>query len=205
MDVRVGLWRRLSAKELMLLNCGVGEDSWVFWTARRSNQYILKEISPEYSLEGLMLKLKLWYFGHLMWIDPLEKIQMLGKIEGRRRKGQWRMRWLDSCIWLNRHEYEQTRGDSEGHGSLAHCSPWICKELDTSSVQFSSVAQSCPTLCDPMIRSMPDLPVHHQLPEFTQTHIHLSDWKIATFNTASESDILTAMEHAICHYSLCLY
>ena len=66
------------------------------WTARRSNQSILKEISPEYSLEGLMLKLKLQYFGHLIWrIDSLEKTLMLGKIEGRKRRGQQRMRWLD--------------------------------------------------------------------------------------------------------------
>ena len=66
MDVRVGLPRKLSTKELMFLNCGVGEDLRVPWTARRSNQSILKEISPEYSLEGLMLKLKLQYFGHLI-------------------------------------------------------------------------------------------------------------------------------------------
>ena len=66
------------------------------WTARRSNQSILKEISPEYSLEGLMLKLKLQYFGHLMQrADSLEKTLMLGKIEGRRRRGRQRMRWLD--------------------------------------------------------------------------------------------------------------
>ena len=66
------------------------------WTARRSNQSILKEISPEYSLEGLMLKLKLQYFGHLMQrTDSLEKTLMLGKIEGRRRRGRQRMRWLD--------------------------------------------------------------------------------------------------------------
>ena len=66
------------------------------WTARRSNQSILKEISPEYSLEGVMLKLKLQYFGHLMRItDSFEKTLMLGKIEGRRRRGQQRMRWLD--------------------------------------------------------------------------------------------------------------
>ena len=66
------------------------------WTARRSNQSILKEISPEYSLEGLMLKLKLQYFGHLMRrADSLEETLMLGKIEGRRRKGQQKMRWLD--------------------------------------------------------------------------------------------------------------
>ena len=65
-------------------------------TVRRSNQSILKEINPEYSLEGLMLKLKLQYFEHLMWrADSVEKILMLGKIEGRRRKGQQMMRWLD--------------------------------------------------------------------------------------------------------------
>ena len=80
----------------MLLNCGVGEDSW---TARRSNQSILKEINLEYSLEGLMLKLKLQYFGHLMQTaDLLEKTWMLGKIEGRRRRGQQRMRWIDGII-----------------------------------------------------------------------------------------------------------
>ena len=68
------------------------------WTARRSNQSILKEISPGYSLEGLMLKLKLQYFGHLMWrADSFEKTLMLGKVEGRRRRGWQRMRWLD-CI-----------------------------------------------------------------------------------------------------------
>ena len=77
----------------MLLNCGDGEDSW--GTARRSNQSILKEISPEYSVEGLMLKLKLQYFGHLMWrTDLLEKTLMLWKIEGRRIRGQQRMSWL---------------------------------------------------------------------------------------------------------------
>ena len=68
----------------------------VRWTARRSNQSILKEISPEYSLEGLMLKLKVQYFGHMMErTDSLEKTLMLGKIEGGRRRGQQRMRWLD--------------------------------------------------------------------------------------------------------------
>ena len=179
MDVRVGLWRKLSAKELMLLNCGVGADfriaidtprplsytlaltvwsqqglsqeSWLLWssgqksqwgfvhlcsnsparlscrscrgnqirfggcqridalelwcwrrlsrvpwTARISNQSILKEISPGCSLERTMLKLKLQYFGHLRWrVDSLEKTLMLGGIEGRRRRGRQRMRWLD--------------------------------------------------------------------------------------------------------------
>ena len=83
----------------MLLNCGVGEDSRVPWTVRRSNQSILKEISPEYSLEGLMLKLRLQYFGHMMKsTDSLEKMLLLGKIEDRRRRGQQRMRWLDGII-----------------------------------------------------------------------------------------------------------
>ena len=89
MDVRVELQRKLSTEELMLLNCGVGEDSWrVLWTARRSNQSILKEISPGCSLEGLMLKLKLQYFGHLMRrTDSFEKTLMLGKTDSRRRRG----------------------------------------------------------------------------------------------------------------------
>ena len=92
----LGLYRKLSAEELMLLKCAVGEDCESHWTARRSNQSILKEISPEYSLERLMLKLKLQYFGHLMWrTDSLEKIMMLGKTEGRRRRGWQRMRLLD--------------------------------------------------------------------------------------------------------------
>ena len=94
------------------------------WTARRSNQSILKEISPEYPLEGLMLKMKLQYPGHLMQrADSLEKTLMLGKIEGRRRRG-----WKDEMVgwhhWLDGHEFEQTRGDRKGQGSLACCSLW---------------------------------------------------------------------------------
>ena len=78
------------------MNCGVGRLLRVPWTARRSNQSILKKISPEYSSEGLIPKLKLQYFGHLMQrTDPFEKTLMLGKIEGGRRRGQQRMRWLD--------------------------------------------------------------------------------------------------------------
>ena len=90
----LGLWGKLSTKELMLLNC-VGLLR-VPWTARRSNQSILKEISPGCSLEGLILKLKLQYSGHLMQrVDSLEKTLMLGGIGGRRRRGRQRMRWLD--------------------------------------------------------------------------------------------------------------
>ena len=87
----------VKAVVLMLLNCSFGEDSLrVPGTTRRSNQSILKEISPEYSLERLMLKLKLQYFGHLMLRpDSVKKTLMLGKIESRRRKGRQRMRWLD--------------------------------------------------------------------------------------------------------------
>ena len=79
----------------LLLNCDVGEDLRISWTSKRFNQSVLKEASPEYSLEGLMLKLKLQYFGYLMpRTDSLEKPLVLGKIEGRRR-GRQRMRWLD--------------------------------------------------------------------------------------------------------------
>ena len=112
---------------------------WCFWTVvlektpvipldgRRSNKSILKEISLKYSLEGLMLKLKLQSFGHLMWrTDSLENTLTLGKTEGRRRRG----------------------------------------------LQFSSVTQSCLTLCHPMDHSTPGLPVCHQLLEFAQTHVH---------------------------------
>ena len=97
MDVRVGPWRRLSTEELMLLNYGVGEDSTesLGLTARKSHQSILKEIDPESSLEGLMLRVKLQYFGYQMQrADSLEKTLMLGKIEDRTRRW-WRMRWLD--------------------------------------------------------------------------------------------------------------
>ena len=95
MDVRVGLWRKLSAKELMLLNCGVGEYSWES-LGLQGDATILKEISPGCSLEGMMLKLKLQYFGHLMRrVDSLEKTLMLGGIGGRRKRGRQRMRWLN--------------------------------------------------------------------------------------------------------------
>ena len=100
----------MSVKELVFLNCGVGEDSWESLGQRGNptSQSILKEISPECSLKGLMLKLKLQYFGHLRWrTDPLEKTLMLGKIEGRRRMGQqgWDV-WMTSLtqwtwIWAN--------------------------------------------------------------------------------------------------------
>ena len=98
------------------------------WRAKRSNQSILREINPEYSLEGLMLKLKLQYFGHLMQTaDSLEKSLMLGKIEGRRRRGHQRMRWLESITNTIEQEPGQTLGDGEGQGGLACCSPCGCR------------------------------------------------------------------------------
>ena len=108
------------------------------WTARRSIQSILMEISPEYSLEGQMLRLKLQYFDYLMWrTDLLEKTLMLGKIQGGRRRGRQRMRWLDGITGsmdhrFDGHEFEQTPGVGNGQGSLARCSLWGCKKLDTT-------------------------------------------------------------------------
>ena len=95
------------------------------WTARRSNKSILKEINPEYSLEGLMLKLKLQYFGHLIHrADSLEKILILEKMQGRRRRGRQRIRWWDG-ITDSKH-----MSLSKGQGGLVCCSPWDHKELD---------------------------------------------------------------------------
>ena len=103
------------------------------WTARRSNLSILKEISPEYTLEGLMLKLKLQNFGYLMWTtDSLEKTLMLGKIEGRRRRGQQRMRWLDGITDSMDMSLSKFWELGDGQGGLVCCSSWGHKELDTT-------------------------------------------------------------------------
>ena len=100
----------------------------ILWTERRSNLSILKEINPEYSLKEQMLKLQ--NFSHQMWrANSLEMTLILGKIEGGGR-GWQRMRWLDGII--NSNKLQQTLGDSEGQGSLACCSPWGHKELDTT-------------------------------------------------------------------------
>ena len=109
----------------MLLNFVVEEDSWESLGLQRSNQSILKEISPEYSLEGLMLKLKLQYFGHLMWRnESLEKTLMLGK------KGITENEMVGWHHQLDGHESEQAPGLGLGQGSLACCIPWGCKESD---------------------------------------------------------------------------
>ena len=101
------------------------------WTARRSNQSILK-ISPGCSLEGLILRLKLQYFGHLMWrTDLLEKTLMLGKIEGGRRRGRQRMRWLEGITYSIAMSLSKL-GVGDGQGGQACCSPWDHKESDTT-------------------------------------------------------------------------
>jgi len=118
----------------MLLNRGVGEDSSEsLGLLRRSNQSILKEISPEYSLEGLILKLKLQYFGHLMWrADSFEKTLTLGKIKDREEKGMTEDEMLGWHHWLKGHEFEWTLGVGDGQRGLACCSPWGRKESDTT-------------------------------------------------------------------------
>ena len=169
------------------------------WTARRSNQSILKEISPGCSLEGLLLKLKLQYFGLLMWrIDSFEKTLILG--DWRQEKGMTEDEMVGWHHQLNGHEFEQTLGVGDEQGSLACCSPLGYKasmqlsdwsELNWTEVvapgnmRFSSlvdaggtsfcycsVANLCPTLFDPMDCSRPVLPVLYSLLDFSQIHVH---------------------------------
>ena len=103
------------------------------WTARRSDQSILKEISPGISLEGMMLKLKLQYFGHLIQrVNSLEKTLMLGRIGGRRRRGQHRMRWLDGITDSMDVSLSEHRVFGDGQGGLACCNSWGRKESDTT-------------------------------------------------------------------------
>ena len=122
--VRVGVAVE-SGRKIKILKIRISKNISLLKWARRSNQSILKEISPEYSLEGLMLKLKLQYFGDLMQRDnSMEKTLILGKTEGRWRRGQW-VGWHH---WLNEHEFEHEHlTDSEGQGSLACHSLWGCR------------------------------------------------------------------------------
>ena len=143
----------------------------VCWTARRSNQSNLMEISPEYLLEGLMLKLKLHFFGHLMWrTDSLKKTLMLGKIEGGRRRG----RQDEMVEWHHRLDgpkFEQALGVGNGQGSLACCSPWGCKQSDTTErltdllIVFGKYNYFivCPVL---------DFPWSESCPHLGETHIY---------------------------------
>ena len=145
--------KKAECQRMMLFNCGVQLWYWrrclkVHWAARRSNQSILKEINSEFSLEGLMLKLKLQYFGHLMRrADSLEKIGILGKVEGRRRRGRQRMRWLISSFT---------------------CFPWTW--VWVSSRRWQWTGKSCAWLFStPWTTARP---VFHYFPWFAQTHVH---------------------------------
>ena len=123
--------KRMTTQELLLSNCGVGEDCWESLGQQRSNQSILKEINPEYSFEGLMLKLQ--YFGHLMWrANSLKKPLILGKTEGRRRSRWRRMRWLDGIIDSMDMSLSQPREMVKDREAWCVGSPWGRKESDTT-------------------------------------------------------------------------
>ena len=123
----------------MLLKCGIGEDSRIPWTARRSNRSILKEISPEYSLEGVMLKWKLHYFRHLMWRTDIGKDPDGGKDWRQEEKRTTEEEMVGRHHGLDGHESEQAPGVGDGQGSLACCSSWGCKESDKTEQLNCSV------------------------------------------------------------------
>ena len=159
------------------------------WTARRSNQSILMEISPGCPLEGLMLKLKLQYFGHLMRrVDSLEKTLMLGGIGGRRRRGRQRMRWLDgitNSMGMSLSKLREFAMDRETWRAAIHgvAKSWT-RLSDWTELKLS------PTLCNPMDCSMPVSLSFFCLLEFSQTHAHWADGAIQTSHWEVEPNFL---------------
>ena len=159
-------------------------DRWVPWTERRSNQSILKEINPEYSLEGLILKLTLQYFGHLMQkANSLERTLILGKIEGRRR-GWQRMKWFMASsiqrtwVWTNSgRQWRSGRpGVLQSMGSRRVGHDWVTEQQQQMLVK---IIQSCPTLCKPMDWGLPGSSVHGTLQARTL------EWVAIPFSRAS--------------------
>ena len=175
------------------------------WTSRRLNQSILKEINPEYSLEWLMLKLKLHYFGHLMpRAIPLEKTLMLGKIEGRRRRGWQRMGWLDGITDSMDMSLSKLR-EIVRQGSLACCSPWICTEVAVTEQLKSSNRQE-------HWNGLPCLPPGNFLTQGS-THNHCLSLRLSYFKLLTHNNSITVTEMKMklgniqipCQQFLCFY